>query len=172
LPKKFKNTIGYKIVLAFILLSLFIISGCTFRSTKVVQEDVYTNNDRLMQQSDTFSYSNSSKNSRLEKELSLEFIMFSGVNTLWVVSSDTEQELKIDIDQQISDGKFKTIVVSDDKKTREINVLNEGSSQGMSASISIKPNTKYYIKIVGSQAKGNIKMELSSENDIHLTALE
>lgn len=171
MPKKFKNTIGYKIVLAFILLSLFIISGCTFRSTKVVQEDVYTNNDRLMQQSDTFSYSNSSKNSRSEKELSLEFIRFSGVNTLWVVSSDTEQELKIDIDQQISDGKFKTIVVSHDNENNKINVMSEGS-QAKTASITLKPSTEYRIKIVGSKAKGNIKMELSSENDIHLTALE
>jgi hypothetical protein len=88
-----------------------------------------------------------------------------------MVSSDTEQELKIDIDQQINDGKFKTIVVSDDKETHEINVLNEGS-QAKSATISIEPNKEYYIKIVGSQAKGNIKMELSSEHNIHLTALE
>lgn len=171
MPKKFKNTIGYKIVLAFILLSLFIISGCTFRSTKVVQEDVYTNNDRLMQQSDMFSYSNSSKNSRSEKELSLEFIRFSGVNTLWVVSSDTEQELKIDIDQQISDGKFKTIVVSHDNENNKINVMSEGS-QAKTASITLKPSTEYRIKIVGSKAKGNIKMELSSEHDIHFTSLE
>lgn len=169
--KKYKNTIGRRVVFGFILLSLFIISGCRFNSTKVVQEDVYTNNDRLVQQSDTFSYTNSAKKSRSEKELSLEFNTFTGVNTLWMVSSDTEQELKIDIDQQINDGKFKTIVVSDDKETREINVLNEGS-QAKSASISIEPNTEYYIKIVGSQAKGNIKMELSSEHDIHLIAGE
>lgn len=169
--KTYKITFGHRIISGCILLSLFTLSGCTFNSTKVVQEDVYTNNDRLVQQSDTFSYSNSEKKSRSEKELSLEFIMFSGVNTLWEVSSDTEQELKIDIDQQISDGKFKIIVVSHDNENNKINVLSEGS-QAETASITLKPTTEYRIKIVGSKAKGNIKMELSSEQDVHLTALE
>lgn len=168
--KTYKNIIGLRGAFGFILLALFV-SGCTFNSTKVVQEDVYTNNDRLVQQSNTFTYTNTAKKSITDKKLSLEFSTFTGVDTFWIISSDTEQELKIDIDQQVNAGKFKTIVVSDDKEIHEINVLSEGS-QAKTASIALKPTTEYRIKIVGSKAKGNIKMELSSEHDIHLTALE
>lgn len=171
MDKKYKNPIGRTIISGCILLSLFTLSGCTFNSTKVVQEDVYTNNDRLVQQSNTFTYTNTAKKSITDKKLSLEFGTFTGVDTFWIIGSDIEQELKINIDQQVNAGKFKTIVVRDDNKTREINVLSEGS-QAKTASITLKPTTEYRIKIVGSKAKGNIKMELSSEQDVHLTALE
>lgn len=165
--KKYKNTIGCRIISGCILLSLFTLSGCN----NAVQEDVYTNNDRLVQQSNTFTYTNTAKKSITDKKLSLEFSTFTGVDTFWIISSDIDQELKVDIDQQVNAGKFKTIMVSDDNETREINVLSEGS-QTKTASITLKPTTEYRIKIVGSKAKGNIKMELSSEQDIHLTALE
>ncbi|MBP1903539.1 hypothetical protein J2Z32_000151 [Paenibacillus turicensis] len=169
--KTYKITIGRRGAFGFILLALFIISGCTFNSTKVVQEEVYNNDDRLVQQSNTYTYTNTAKKSITDKKLSVEFSTFTGVDTFWIISSDIEQELKINIDQQIKGGKFKTIIVSADNKTTEINVLSEGS-QAKTTSITLKPTTEYRIKIVGSKAKGNIKMELSSEHDIHLTTFE
>lgn len=167
--KKNKNTIGCKIIFGFILISLFV-SGCDLNNN-MVQEEVYTNNDRLAQQANTFTYTNTAKKSITDKKVSLKFSTFTGVDTFWIISSDTEQELIINLDQQVNAGKFKTIVVSYDNENSKINVLSEGS-QAKAASITLMPTTEYRIKIVGSKAKGNIEMELSSEHDIDVTAFQ
>lgn len=119
------------------LLTIALFSGCTDRRA-VIQEEVYTNQDRLIQRGDTFSYTDT-------KEIY------------------QTKELELDINQQLDSGQFKTIIVSE----QSLRVLSEGSDNGVS-SIMLEPDKEYRIKIVGSQAIGNIDMTLLAPNGVDL----
>lgn len=147
------------------MLVILLLNGCT--NNNVIQEEVYSNNDRLARQADTFSYSDSKKIQQSTEQLSLEFAIFTGVNTMWKISTDEEMELELQINQNLDSGEFKTIVVSQDK---EVSVLCEGNQSQMS-SIQLQPNKEYRIKIVGSQAKGNVDITLKPQQGVHIEAV-
>lgn len=149
----------------FILFAL-LLNGCT-NHNKVIQEEVYSNNDRLVGQADTFSYSDRKQIKQTTEQLSLEFAIFTGVNTMWKISTDEEMELELQINQQLDDGDFKTILVS---QGQEVSILCEGD-QSQTTSIQLQPNKEYRIKIVGSQAKGNIDITLKPQQGVHIEAV-
>ncbi|MNJ40122.1 hypothetical protein D3C77_350080 [compost metagenome] len=146
-----------------LMIVVLLLNGC-INNNKVIQEEVYSNNDRLVEQADTFSYTDSKEIKQSSEQLSLEFATFTGVNTMWKITADEEKELELQINQHIDEGEFKTIVVGQEQ---EVSILCEGD-RSQTTSIKLQPNEEYRIKIVGSQAKGKIDINLKPQNGVHL----
>lgn len=101
----------------------------------------------------------------MNNETNLKF-NFSGINSIWSLSANNENELKITYNSKITSGEFKVLLITSEKKI--IDIL-ENNSEGVK-DLTL-PKGENIIKIVGDNAVGEIQLKLEEEN-IKITSLD
>ena len=153
-----------KYLIISLLCVLIPLAGCSGASSK--QKNIYTNDEQIAAQGDTYSYLNriGGKDS-IEKTnlINLEFNRFYGTDTLWNIVSKGKHELELNYNCEISRGRFKAVLIT---PTKEVLVLFEGTDVG--TKIINLDEGKHRLKIVGQDAKGKIRIDIPENINIRL----
>lgn len=150
-----------------IILSLSILitlAGCSGISSK--QKEIYTNNGQIAEKADTHSYSNRIGNKGAtgsSNQVNLEFSKFYGTDTLWRIESGGKDELELNYNFKISNGRFKAVLIT---PKEEVLDLFEGTDEGVK--IVDVDEGEYRLKIVGQDAKGKIQIEIKENTNFDL----
>lgn len=134
-----------KSIYLFIITLLLILSSC---STLEYQKSIFNKNNLIAKDEDSYSYVyRSIKN--YKNKLHGEFRGFNGCETIWSLDIHEESLLTFDYKDDISQGKFKAVLITPDK---EVIVIEDSKTYSL-------PQGKYRIKIVGNNAKGKLDIE-------------
>jgi len=152
-------------VILFICLLLLI--GIIFGySTCDERKNIYNNNDKIVQDWDSYSYMYNSRtwtgNSR--DKINIKYSGFSGYDTIFISESKEDGEVTFNFDSIVNSGDFKAVLINPQK---EIENILEGTEQG-SKTLKLAKG-KYRFKIVGRNAKGEINISINKNNNVVIT---
>ena len=129
------------------------------------QKYIYNDDLKIMDQGDSYSFSY--KEGICEgNTVDLKF-KFTGSNTLWDIETNNEAVINIDYSANISDGKFKVILITPENEI--INVLEQSDSG--KKEIKLKNGTSR-IKMVALDAKGSLILNIEDNEQIILKGKE
>ncbi len=137
-----KKVVGILVVCILVLT----LSACNFSA----HGELYDDEDRMMATGDTYSFLG-----MIELNDSIEFNRFSGIYTL--KSFNVNGTLTIDLDMNITSGRFKVILVSDDDGIQE---LVEGINQVTLI------DDRARLRIVGDDAKGSLDFSIETPSSL------
>ncbi|MBM7543019.1 hypothetical protein [Amphibacillus cookii] len=154
-----------KIILG-IILGMMVIGGAItvilFIFLPGTVEDVYDDNERIASRSESKIYRNK-RETVLNGDYQLSFV-FSGIDTLWTVEPENnETALIVTYNSEITEGKFKAVLVDPDGT---IQVIFEGTDQG-TKEIPLKQGESRF-RIVGEEAEGEINLSIMSEDSVEI----
>lgn len=143
-----------------ILVFLIILGGCSNISS--YQKEIYDDDSKISKQGDSYSFALRSGSTN-GNETEIKFITFNGMETLFNIDSKEEGTINLDYNSEINSGLFKLVLINPDDEI--INIF-EGSQNG-STTVNIK-NGKSRLKIVGNDAKGEIKLLIKENGNIKI----
>ncbi|MFC3748318.1 hypothetical protein [Paenibacillus sp. GCM10012306] len=145
-----------------IILLIFNVGGCGTGSNN--QEKIFNDNKRLMDSGDSYTFS--SKTGKItEDHAEIKFSGFSGVYTVWSITSDADVTTKININGNAKDDKFKIIQVNEYKEL--ITLWNGEGATELTISI---PKGSSAIKWAGKHASGKVMMELETKSEMKIAS--
>ncbi|MEG0550671.1 MAG: hypothetical protein RR554_05895 [Vagococcus sp.] len=131
------------------------LSGCLFIGSSCSRQkafDDYDDQERGLNLQDAFEYDYKKKEIFTSNKLDAK-VKFSGIDTLWELDCQKNDELVIAYKTENKTGKFKVLLVKPDQ---EMELIVENTETGTST-LEI-PKGKNYIRIVGSQSEADIEM--------------
>lgn len=128
------------------------------------KSSIYDDNSKIVSEGDSYSYQ-SKVGTNVNNKTNLKF-RFTGMDTIWELDSKKDATLQIDFKSQISNGKFKMVLISPNNKI--VNILEQSITGNKKLSIS---SGKSRIKIVGSNAYGNLQLYISSKDDVKINPI-
>ncbi|MGL5615028.1 MAG: hypothetical protein ACRDD2_02190 [Sarcina sp.] len=146
--------------LLLIFLGNFIVTKGFFNNNK---GKLFYDDSKIIESVDNYSFLIRNGLS-MNNETNLKF-NFSGINSIWSLSANNENKLKITYNSKITSGEFKVLLITSEKKI--IDIL-ENDSEGIKDLI--LPKGENIIKIVGDNAIGEMQLKLEEEN-IKITSL-
>ncbi|MCW3490646.1 hypothetical protein [Dethiobacter alkaliphilus] len=155
-----------KAVLILLLVGMVLITGCAgdiLNTVTAEQQKIFDNPSRIAERTDSYTYFVRSGSVRGDTA-DIAFETFYGMETWWILNSNGDQTVTVDAVLDISDGRFKLVLITEDNKVEEI----IGQSQKDSAAITV-PNGRNRIKAVGDNATGSINIKLSDYEDVSVT---
>lgn len=135
----------------FILMTAVLFSGCSV-STK--QKMMYENDELIAEEGDSYTFLSRIGDTD-ETESEIRFKRFYGSDTIWNINIKEQGELIFEFDSDVDKGKFKGVLISENK---EVTTIFEGDAAGSHKYITNKG--KYKFKIVGYNAYGNVSIIL------------
>jgi len=147
------------VVTLVIILCLGIVSGCVETNPS---KTLYNDTSKIAEQADscTFIESIGTKENG-DNILEIKYYGFYGMKTIWQINAESTGKISIKYDSVVKSGKFKLVLIT--PKNKVITIF-EQSKQGNYDAILQKG--QYRIKIVGKNAKGNIKMEVEPDDSV------
>lgn len=146
----------------FVILAMVALSGC---GVKQEQREMYSNDKAIAESGDSYTYRDRTGDVTSETA-DIGFTKFYGSDTIWTIEAGQESELTLQVQQALSQGKFKIVLVTPDGK---IEVVKEGSGKGeFKLQLAEGRNT---IKFAGSNAKGTVHIQLLSSGDLPITVV-
>lgn len=130
------------------------------------QKSIYTDDTKISAEGDSYSFKNRVGNTD-KNSLSLNISGFYGKQTVWEISAKEDSTVTLVVQDRIDSGRFKLCLI-DAKKS--VTTITEGSKTDTIMAAVTKG--KNYITMVGSNAKGKIKISLSSGNNVSIKQLE
>jgi hypothetical protein len=155
-----KRQIG---AILLILLSFYFLTGCGAVSSE--QRKIYGDDELIAREGDTYTFS--TRLGEVEaSEANLEFAGFFGMQTMWIMETQKDTEINIHYSLDISSGKVKLVLINPQGTVTTI------TEQEASDNLSIPlQKGKYRVKLVGSNAKGNIHVSLEDAGpDVQILA--
>lgn len=144
-----------------LLLLISLLSACGDDKGKLFQ-DV----ERQKDSGDSYSFVNSESEITAESA-DCKFSRFSGIYTVWEITSTAEAETKLRISGSTKADKFKIIQVDENK---ELTVLWEG---GEEKELDLKlPQGKSAIKFVGNKGSGKVHMDLEPQTGMEVNVTD
>jgi hypothetical protein len=140
-------------------------SGCGKMNKEA--SSVYDNNDKIVNDADTYYMSNSVKKSR-NNSYSFKASNFSGSNTIAKITFNSPKEYEIRYSVKIQEGNLKLVVIDKDKN---IIYTSENTSGDVSYKLDGK-NGPYRIKLVGKNAKFQVTSKFENTKDVELDITE
>ncbi|OZQ64200.1 hypothetical protein CA600_17460 [Paenibacillus sp. VTT E-133280] len=136
------------------------LGGCGGFASK--QENVFNNENRLLEVGDSFTFSNK-KGEINEEHAIIQYSGFSGVYTVWRMTSQEDISLKIKIQGNNKRGKFKLIQTIADQQLTTI-----WSGEKDEEVILNIPKGSSAIKWVGQKAAGELNIQLDTEDGLEV----
>lgn len=133
--------------------------------TGVNRKSIYTDNSKIVALNDNYSYLY--KRGINEKGYTNMSFKFSGMDTIWEISSKKDSTINIEFDSKIESGKFKVVLI--DENNNVIKIL-EQSQEGSSKFNIKKGNSR--IKIIGSDCKGELKMNITANKEENMDVVD
>lgn len=153
--------------LSLILLMVFI-NGCnTSYNRNAVYNNIYNDNDKIAQLSEDHIYTTASTTKDSDKDLSLKYSGFLGVDAIWSINSKEDGEITLDYDSKVDSGDFKVVLVNPKKEIENILVGTDNGSKTLKLS-----NGESMLKIVGNNANGNVKLTISQSKNAEIVIME
>lgn len=140
---------------SFLSLIIVISSGCGVSEDK---KNIYSNNDIIVQEADSFSFRTRNDAGDSKEEVNIKYNGFYGADTIWIIEAEADEEIMLKYNSNVNSGDFKVVLINPKK---EIENILEGTQQG-DKTIKLTKG-KYAIKIVGRNAKGEIKIAKSKK---------
>lgn len=157
--------------LIYIIIAIVIVSGGIITINRFIdrfyignnRKSIYTDNSKIVALNDNYSYLY--KRGINEKGYTNMSFKFSGMETIWEISSKNDSTINIEFDSKIESGKFKVVLI--DPNDNVIKIL-EQSQEGRSKFDIKKGNSR--IKVIGSDCKGKLKINITTneEEDIDI----
>lgn len=151
-----------------LILLIFFISGCNMSYNRnAVYSNIYNDNDKIAQTSEDHIYTTASATKNSDKDLSLKYSGFLGVDAIWGINSKEDGEITLDYDSKVDSGDFKVVLVNPKKEIENILVGTDSGSKTLKLS-----NGEYVLKIVGNNANGNVKLKISQSKNAEIVIME
>ena len=128
--------------------------------------DIYNNEYKIVSENDSYSYLRK-KLKNEENNMNLKFVEFTGIDTAYNIESYKEGIITLQYETEILKGEFKVLLITPSNEI--VNVL-EGNNKGNN-NIKISSG-KSKIRIVGNKSTGNLKINITSSDDIDITISE
>lgn len=157
-----------KIMIIIVAVVLLAVTSSIFLVTKIVsfagdyQKSIYNDNTKIVSQADSYTFLTNSSDID-GYTLTESFNKFTGMVTVYELKTDEDSTIKVDFKADISNGDFKIVLI--DPNDNVIDILEQSSSVEKEIDI---PSGKSRLKIVGYNAKGNITLTLSNDNDVRI----
>lgn len=145
-----------------ILLIIVFLGGCDAMNN--AQSKIYKDEKAQLKQGDSYTFGNKLGEIQ-DGKTNISFTGFTGLYSLWDVTSSVEQTVTLKITGSIQKGDFKIIAVTPDHKIIKI-WEDEGDSD---ISLQVHPGTTV-IKWVGKRASGKLNLELAPQTGIQSKA--
>ena len=139
-------------LMGVLVMMILMLSGC--RYSDPYKLSFYDDNARIAQQGDSYTFSDRLGRT-VANELALSFAGFTGKQTIWLIPAGQDCVLKLDLNNEITGGKFKVCLVD---PNRQVSVISEGSQTG-TINLNILKGENV-LTIVGSRASGTVDMTL------------
>lgn len=157
-------------VFIILVIVLIIISSGIYITTKLVsfagdyQKSIYNDNSKIVNSGDSYTFLTNT-NDINGNTLTESFNKFTGMVTVYDLKTDEDSTIRVDFKSDISSGDFKIVLI--DPNDNVTDILEKSDSLDQEIEIS---SGKSRIKIVGYNAKGNINLTVSSDNDVRIVA--
>lgn len=144
-----------------LLLLVSLLSACGGDKGKLFYDE-----ERQKEPGDSYSFVNS-ESEITAQSADCKFSRFSGIYTVWEITSSAGAKTKLRISGSTKADKFKIIQVDDNK---ELTVLWEG---GEEKELDLKlPQGKSLIKFVGNKGSGNVHMDLEPQTGMEVNVTD
>ncbi|MEQ8197891.1 MAG: hypothetical protein ABRQ27_07795 [Clostridiaceae bacterium] len=144
-----------------LLFLVVIINGCEVSQDK---RNIYDDNDRIAQQGDSFSYSTRTDTEDSNDKIDVKYSGFYGTDTIWNFDSKEDGEITIKYDSVVNSGDFKAVLINTKNEVNNILTKNQQGEKTIKLS-----QGKYIFKIVGRNAKGEIKVSINKSQNVEIT---
>ncbi|NLI61301.1 MAG: hypothetical protein GX375_07730 [Clostridiales bacterium] len=146
-----------KLMLGILLtLAIMIVSGCS--SVTLYQNSIFDDEKKIAKDADSYLYV-SRVGSKIEEgkenENHVKFIGFTGMDTIYKINSQGENDLLFTFESTIEDGAFKVVLVSPDDKI--LNIVDDTKEGNQTVKITEGVSR---VKLVGKKAKGEISIKI------------
>lgn len=145
------------LVLITSLIFVFSAGGC---SVSEYQRNLYKDDSKIISQSDSYNFKNR-LGSNSNGKASIKFGTFYGMDTVFTIEASNEAVAMLEIDSKVDSGNFKVVLISPDNK---VVILAEGTKSGAQELKLQKGKSR--IKIVGNNAKGEVKLNIKDNENI------
>lgn len=153
-----------KTKLPLISISIGFICFLTGCGATQYQRSLYSDDEKISNQSDSYSYSNRIRNSDSKYKQNIKYSDFYGDDTVWIISSKEDSNLSLSYDNELSSGEFKAVLIDDN---RNVQTLFSGSKSGQD-NIKLSKGD-YRLKVVGKNAQGQIHLSINEDNNIEIS---
>jgi hypothetical protein len=150
------------VVFSLLVSLVLLLTGC---SASEFQKSVYNDDSKLIKQADSYSYKSRVGSTTSEKS-EIKFGSFFGMDTLWSIEAKEEAVVTLEYDIKIEKGDFKVVLIGPDNKV--ITIVDKGNSGKQELRLQ-KGNSR--IKIVGKDAKGQVKINISGDRNLKIKKL-
>ncbi|WP_315072740.1 hypothetical protein [uncultured Clostridium sp.] len=151
-----------------LIILISFISGCNMNYNRnSVYSDIYNDNDKIAQANENHIYTTADTTKDSDRNLSLKYSGFLGVDAIWNINSKDDGEITLDYDSNVNSGDFKVVLVNPKKEIENILVGTDHGSKTLKLS-----NGKYVLKLVGNNANGNIKLTISQSKNAEIAIIE
>lgn len=151
------------LLIILVMATIVTIIGC---SPVVDYQNSISNDDKIVKDSDSHTYLVRHGKSK-GNETDIKFTSFSGTDTIFKITSDTETAIVFNFESIVDKGDFKVVLITPEDEIVEI----VNGEQGGSETIQLKEG-KSRVKLVGRKAKGQIKMNIEAGEDIKIKAID
>lgn len=121
----------------------------------------YNDSDLILSNEDSYTYQKCVDTGSTDTSLKREFQGFNGKDTIWMLDAQEDASISLDLSANLSSGKFKVLLVSEDNK---ITTLLEGDNT-QSTSVDLKKGTARII-LVGDGTSGSCEITLSDTSNV------
>lgn len=161
-----KNLIMAIVTVVIVITGIIGVSGYVINNyAGNYQKSIYENDSKIIDKSDSYSYFNQVR-SNIDGTLKSKF-KFTGMDTIYNLNTKDGGTISINYNANIISGKFKLVLINPDD---EVTTIVEGTGKG-TKKISLG-NGESRLKLVGKNAKGDIKLSIDAKDDIEIEYLD
>ncbi|MGL4731398.1 MAG: lipoprotein [Clostridium sp.] len=161
-----KNLIMTIVTVVIVITGIIGVSGYVINNyAGNYQKSIYENDSKIIEKSDSYSYFNQVR-SNIDGTLKSKF-KFTGMDTIYNLNTKDGGTISINYNANIISGKFKLVLINPDD---EVTTIVEGTGKG-TKKISLG-NGESRLKLVGKNAKGDIKLSIDAKDDIEIEYLD
>lgn len=146
------------IMVSLVVLIAMAIAGCS--SATSYQKSVFDDESKIIKEGDSYSYGNRIGETK-ENKADIKFSSFSGMDTIYKITADEENDAIFDFEAIVDKGDFKVVLITPDDEI--IDIVN-GTGEG-NQTVQLKVGTSR-IKLVGKNAKGMIKVNIDTSCNV------
>nr|WP_025776555.1 hypothetical protein [Clostridium botulinum] len=121
--------------------------------------------DYLTSKEENGSITKMSNEEKTKNGRKFDFYRFDGKWSLMEFQSTKDNRIKITDNSKITKGTLYIVVLSSEYKS----IATHKSNGKASVNLTIPENGKYFIRIVGKGARGNLNIKINSTTDVHLS---
>lgn len=157
---------SYNKLILWMLVILVVIIIVACNSVARYQSSIFYDESKIVREADSYTYRSKIGNGR-GNEYDIKFASFSGMETIYRIESDGENDVIVAFEAIVQEGEFKVVLITPDDEV--INIVN-GTDEG-NQTIKIKEGVSR-IKLVGKKARGNISIKIHAEDGVKIKKID